>query len=61
MAPKRKRKRRRRRMEGGNAPFVVDVKKRFQLLADKDLGKIPSKAEVKTAKQQVTNYKGAYR
>ena len=48
-------------MKGGNAPIVVDFKKGFQLLTDEDLRKIPSKAEVRAAKQQVANYKRAYR
>ena len=61
MAPKRKRRRRRRKMEGGNAPFMVDFKKGFQLLTDKDMWKTPSKAEVNAAKQRVANYKRQYR
>ena len=48
-------------MKGGNAPIVVDFKKGFQLLTDEDLRKIPSKAEVRAAKQKVANYKRAYR
>ena len=68
MAPRRKRKRtttrrqpRRRRMKGGTAPFIVDFKKGFQLLTDKDMWKIPSKAEVKVDKQRVADYKRQYR
>ena len=68
MAPRRKRKRtttrrqpRRRRMKGGTAPFIVDFKKGFQLLTDKDMWKIPSKAEVKADKQRVADYKRQYR
>ena len=69
MAPRRKRKRtttrrqqpRRRRIKGGAAPFIVDFKKGFQLLTDKDMWKIPSKAEVKSAKQRVADYKRQYR
>ena len=60
MAPKRKHQRRRSRIKGGNAPFMVDFKKGFQLLTDKDMRKTPSKAEVKAAKQQVANYKRVY-
>ena len=48
-------------MKGGNAPIVVDFKKGFQLLTNEDLRKIPSKAEVRAAKQQVANYKRANR
>ena len=48
-------------MKGGMAPFIVDFKKGFQLLTDKDMWKIPSKAEVKAAKQQVADYKRQYR
>ena len=40
---------------------MVDFKKGFKLLTDKDMWKTPSKAEVKTAKQRVPNYKCAYR
>ena len=66
MAPRRKRtttrrRSRRRRIKGGAAPFLVDVKKGFQLLTDKDMWKIPSKAEVKSAKQRVADYKRQYR
>ena len=42
-------------------PFMVDFKKGFQLLTDKDMWKTPSKADVKAAKQRVANYKRAYR
>ena len=68
MGPRRKRKRtttrrplRRRRIKGGAAPFLVDFKKGFKLLTDKDMWKIPSKAEVKSAKQRVADYKRQYR
>ena len=74
MAPKRKRKRksktkqrksktkqRQRRMVGGRAPFVIDFKNGFELLKDKDLWKMPSKAEEKTMKQRVAGYKREYR
>ena len=66
MAPRRKRtttrrRSRRRRIKGGAAPFLVDFKKGFQLLTDKDMWKIPSKAEVKSAKQRVADYKRQYR
>ena len=66
MARKRKRtttrrSSRRRRIKGGKAPFVVDVKKGFKLLTDPAMWKIPSKAEVKSAKQRVANYKRQYR
>ena len=68
MAPRRKRKRtttrrppRRRRIKGGAVPFIVDVKKGFQLLTDKDMWKIPSKADIKADKQRVANYKRQYR
>ena len=66
MAPRRKRtttrrRSRRRRIKGGAASCLVDVKKGFQLLTDKDMWKIPSKAEVKSAKQRVADYKRQYR
>ena len=66
MARKRKRTTtrrapRRRRIKGGAAPFIVDFKKGFQLLTDTDMWKIPSKAEVKSAKQRVADYKRQYR
>ena len=65
MARKRKRKTtrrpRRRGIKGGKAPFVVDVKKGFKLLTDPAMWKIPSKAEVKSAKQRVADYKRQYR
>ena len=48
-------------MKGGTAPFIVDFKKGFQLLMDKDMWKIPSKAEVKADKQRVADYKRQYR
>ena len=65
--PKRKQKtkckpkQRQRRIVGGRAPFVVDFKKGFELLKDKNLWKLPSKAEEKTAKQRVAGYKREYR
>ena len=61
MAPKGKRQRRRRRIEGGKAPFLVDFKKGFQLLTDKEMWKIPSKAEEKKMKRRVADYKREYR
>ena len=66
MARKRKRSTtrrssRRRRIKGGAVPFIVDVKKGFQLLTDKDMWKIPSKADIKADKQRVANYKRQYR
>ena len=68
MAPRRKRKRtttrrppRRRRIKGGAVPFIVDVKKGFLLLTDKDMWKIHSKADIKADKQRVANYKRQYR
>ena len=48
-------------MKGGTAPFIVDVKKGFELLADKNMWKIPSKAELKAAERQVAGYKRQYR
>ena len=65
MGRKRKRKTtrrpRRRGIKGGKAPFVVDFKKGFKLLTDPAMWKIPSKAEVKSAKQRVADYKRQYR
>ena len=58
---KRTTARRRRRMKGGTAPFLVDVKKGFELLTDKNMWKIPSKAELKAAERQVAGYKRQYR
>ena len=48
-------------MKGGTAPFIVDVKKGFELLADKNMWKIPSKAELKAAERQVAGYKRQHR
>ena len=56
-----RRRSRRRRMKGGSAPFFVDVKKGFELLADKNMWKIPSKAEMKANERQVAGYKRQYR
>ena len=56
-----RRRPRRRRMKGGTAPFIVDVKKGFELLADKNMWKIPSKAEMKANERQVAGYKRQYR
>ena len=58
---KRKRPQRRRRMKGGIGPFLVDWKKGIELLKDKDMWKIPSKAEERATKQMVANYKRQYR
>ena len=48
-------------MEGGKAPFFVDFKKGFELVTDKDMWKIPSKADVQRAKKKVADYKREYR
>ena len=61
LASKRKRQRRRRRMEGGKVPFVVDFKKGFELVTDKNMWKIPSKADYKKYKRVVDDYKREYR
>ena len=58
---KRKHQQRRRRMKGGTGPFIVDFKRGFQLLTNKDMWKIPSKAEEKTSKRRVAAYKREYR
>ena len=42
-------------------PYVIPVKEGFKLLTDKDMWKIPSKADVKADKQRVANYKHQYR
>jgi len=47
-------------MEGGKTPFLVDFKKSFQLVTDKDMWKIPSKADYQRAKKTVANYKCKY-
>ena len=49
------------RVKGGAVPFMVDFKKGFNLLTDKDLWKTSSKAEIKSAKQRVADYKHQYR
>ena len=63
MAPRRKRKRqrRRKRQKGGVAPFLVDFKKGFELIEDKDMWKISSSAEYQRAKKKVADYKRQYR
>ena len=65
MAPRRKRKRtttrRRRKMKGGTVPYMVNFKKGFELLTTPDTWKTPSKAEIKSAKRQVADYKRQYR
>ena len=48
-------------MKGGTVPYMVDFKKGFQLLTDKDMWKAPSKADVKSAKRRVADYKRQYR
>ena len=48
-------------MKGGIGPFLVDWKKGIELLKDKEMWKIPSKAEERAAKQMVANYKRQYR
>ena len=47
-------------MKGGKSPFIVDFKRGFQLLTNKDTWKIPSKAEGRAAKRQVAAYKREY-
>ena len=63
MAPKRKRKRqrRRRKMKGETALFIVDFKKGFELLTNKDMWKIPSKAEKMAEKRQYYALKRQHR
>ena len=65
MALRRKRKRtttrRRRKMKGGTVPYMVNFKKGFELLTTPDTWKTPSKAEIKSAKRQVADYKRQYR
>ena len=61
MAPKRKRQRRRRRMKGGTAPFIVDFKKGFQLLTNKDTWKIPTKAGARAARKQAAALRREHR
>ena len=48
-------------MKGGKVPYMVDFKKGFQLLTDREMWKTASKADVKTAKRRVAKYKRAYR
>ena len=52
--------RRRRRMKGGAVPFMVDFKKGINLLTNEDTW-LFSKAEIKSAKQRVADYKRQYR
>ena len=63
MAPRRKRKRqrRRKRQKGGAVPIVVDWKKGFELVTNKNMWKIPSSADYKRAKKKVAGYKQQYR
>ena len=69
MANKRKRAqtqrrippKRRKKMKGGQVPFVVDFKKGFELLTDKRMWSVPSKADYKKADKQVRDYKRQYR
>ena len=66
MAPKRKRtttrrrQQRRRRMKGGTVPFIVDFKKGFQLLTNRDTWKIPSKADAMAARRQAAILRRVY-
>ena len=62
--PKRKRKTKRKTTQrGGAVPFQVDFKKGFQLLADKNLWKLPpsSSPQAKKMKQRAAGYKREYR
>ena len=58
---KRTTTRRRRKMKGGTVPYMVNFKKGFELLTNTDMWKTPSKAEVKSAKRRVADYKRQYR
>ena len=58
---RRKPPKRRKKMKGGQAPFVVDFKKGFELLTDKRMWSVPSKADYKKADKQVRDYKRQYR
>ena len=55
------RRRPRKRLKGGAVPFVVDFKKGFGLVTDKDMWKIPSKEDYRRAKKTVDRYKREYR
>ena len=64
MAPRRKRKRQRRRKRqkgGAPVPIVVNWKKGFELIKDKNMWKIPSSADYQRAKKKVADYKRQYR
>ena len=69
MARKRKRTttrrrrpvKRRKKMEGGKAPFLVDFKKGFELITDKNMWRAPSKADYKKYNRMVSDYKRQYR
>ena len=51
----------RRKMEGGKAPFLVDFKKGFELVTDKNMWRAPSKADYKKYNRIVGDYKRQYR
>ena len=51
----------RRRMEGGKAPFIVDFKKGFELVTDKNMWTAPSKADYKKYERMAREYKRQYR
>ena len=69
MARKRKRTttrrrrpaKRRKKMEGGKALFLVDFKKGFELITDKNMWRAPSKADYKKYNRMVGDYKRQYR
>ena len=64
-AMRRKRKRtttrRRRKMKGGTVPYVVDFKKGFELLTNKDTWKIPTKAGARAARKQAAALRRVHR
>ena len=52
---------RRKKMEGGKAPFLVDFKKGFDLISDKRMWSMPSKADYKRYEKQARDYKRQHR
>ena len=62
--PKQKQARRpkpSRKQKSGTIPYVVDFKKGIELIKDPKMWHVPSKAEMKKAKQTVKGYKQEYK
>ena len=54
---RRRRPTKRRKIEGGKAPFFVDFKKGFELVTDKNMWSMPSKADYKKYERKARDYK----